>query len=72
MSDLLQHRLKERMKELRALHDTALLLQDNSQEPESLFRQVVDSLPAAWQLPESHTRRISAGRAGRSPLTVRR
>lgn len=46
------HELNERIKELTALQQVALITQDaNSNVPE-ILRKIVDILPAAWQYPE--------------------
>lgn len=48
MSDSLQHRLQERVKELTALHRTARLLQDVSSPLDLIVPEVTALLPPAW------------------------
>lgn len=55
--------LRERVKELTALHRTARLLQDDGAPPEELLQRVVELLPAAWQHPEVACGRIAFGGA---------
>ncbi len=49
--------LRERVKELTALHTTARLFQEEQESTKSLLRKIVDLLPPSWQYPE-----ITAGR----------
>ncbi len=58
MLDPTHHKLQERVKELTALHRTARLLQDDSQPPELLMREIATLLPPAWQYPEVTEARI--------------
>ncbi len=45
------HKLRERIKELTALHKTAKILQDDETDVQELFSRVVLLLPDAWQYP---------------------
>ncbi len=56
--DPLRHNLAERVKELTALHRTARLLQDTARPRAGLMREIVESLPDAWQFPEIAGARI--------------
>ncbi|MCF7810442.1 hypothetical protein K9N50_05595 [bacterium] len=58
---ILLHDLSERVKELTLLHKTARLLHDEKRSPEELIREIVDSIPVAWQYPEITTARIRFG-----------
>ncbi|MCA9787528.1 MAG: hypothetical protein H6678_11760 [Candidatus Delongbacteria bacterium] len=58
MAQTLEYRLQERIKELRALHRTALLLQDDGQSPALILQTVVDLLPEAMQYPLETSARI--------------
>jgi signal transduction histidine kinase len=51
--------LKERVKELNALHRTASILQRTSQTPAQALTKLVAILPAAWQYPKIAAVRIS-------------
>jgi PAS domain S-box-containing protein len=44
--------LKERVKELGAIHETARILQSHKKEIPELLKEVVQILPPAWQYPE--------------------
>ena len=46
------HTLRERVKELEALHCVARMLQDDARPMLELFEEVAALLPAAWQYPE--------------------
>ena len=59
MSESVQHRLLERVKELTALHRTARLLQDIERPLDVVMPRVVSLLPPAWQYPEITEGRIS-------------
>ncbi len=61
----LVHDLGERVKELTALHATARVLHQPG-EPLALLRQIVETLPDAWQFPE-----IAAGRIAVAGMDVR-
>lgn len=61
MSDSVQHRLQERVKELTALHRMAHLLQDNQRPLDDVMPAVVALLPPAWQYPEIAEGRIGFG-----------
>jgi two-component system, NarL family, sensor kinase len=61
MADSVQNRLKERVKELSALHRTAGLLQDNDRSLDAVMSDVVALLPTAWQYPEITCGRIHCG-----------
>lgn len=61
MSDSLQQRLQERVKELTALHRTARLLQDTGQPVDAVLPAVADLLPAAWQHADICAGRIRCG-----------
>jgi signal transduction histidine kinase len=52
MSDSLQHRLHERVKELTALHRTARLLQDVTSPLDVIVPAVTALLPPAWMHPD--------------------
>ncbi len=58
MGKQVQHELRERVKELHALHQTALILQDDAAEPEQQLQRIVNLLPEAWQYPELTGARI--------------
>ncbi len=57
----LQFFLRERTKELAALHKTARLMQDDSLPIADLLAEVVALLPPAWQYPEITAARIKIG-----------
>lgn len=61
MENSLQHRLRERVKELTALHQMARLLQDTDQPLDGVMGQVVNLLPVSWQFPECTEGRITFG-----------
>jgi signal transduction histidine kinase len=50
--DTLEQRLRERVKELTALHGTARLLQDARRDLDEVMPAVVALLPPAWQYPD--------------------
>ena len=52
------HDLRERVKELTALHRTARILQDDSRPVGELLAGVVALIPPAWQYPEIACARI--------------
>jgi signal transduction histidine kinase len=52
VQDTLQHRLRERIKELTALHGTARLLQEADGDLDTVMPELVALLPPAWQFPE--------------------
>jgi signal transduction histidine kinase len=53
-----QDRLRERIKELTALHQTARILQRAKESPREVVEQIVAILPAAWQYPSITEARI--------------
>jgi signal transduction histidine kinase len=55
------HKLRERVKELTALHKTARILQDPPNSLTELVRRVAELLPPAWQFPEITVARIRLG-----------
>ncbi len=55
--DLLHH-LRERVKELTALHGTVRVLQDSTKALEEIFVEIVALIPPAWQYPEVTAARI--------------
>ncbi|MDD2773104.1 MAG: ATP-binding protein [Elusimicrobiales bacterium] len=57
------HLLRERVKELTALHSAARILQDDEKPLPAVFRQILDLLPPAWQYPEITAARIRFGGA---------
>jgi len=61
MSDSIQARLQERIKELTALHRTAGLLQDIERPLEEVMPLVSALIPPAWQYPEITEGRIRCG-----------
>ena len=62
----LLHDLGERVKELTALHRTAIALQENRPFDQPLLRELVALLPPAWQYPE-----ITEGRIGYAGLEAK-
>lgn len=56
--DRVQHNLRERVKELTALHRTAKLLQSHDRPLRDLLQDMVSFLPEAWQYPEITSARI--------------
>lgn len=54
----LLHRLRERVKELTALHGTVRVLQDSAKALTEIFEQIVALIPPAWQYPEVTGARI--------------
>jgi len=59
MSDSLQHRLQERVKELTALHRAARVLQDAGRDLDEVMPDLLALLPPAWQYPEHTEARVS-------------
>jgi signal transduction histidine kinase len=57
-SDVL-HNLRERVKELTALHTTARILQDKAKPAVEVLKEIAVLLPSAWQHPEITAARIS-------------
>jgi signal transduction histidine kinase len=55
--------LKERVKELTALHGAARILEHAGKTPAVILKEVVALLPPAWQYPEITAARISLGDA---------
>lgn len=53
--------LKERVKELTALHGAARVLEHAGSTPAMILREIVDLLPPAWQYPEITAAKISLG-----------
>jgi signal transduction histidine kinase len=60
MDDVL-NKLRERVKELTALHKTARILQDSSKSIDDVMKETVALLPDAWQYPEITVARIRFG-----------
>ena len=54
----LLHHLRERVKELTALHGTVRVLQDSTKALAEIFGQIVALIPPAWQYPEVTAARI--------------
>lgn len=54
----LLHHLRERVKELTALHGIVRVLQSSTKPLEEVFREIVTLLPPAWQYPEVAAARI--------------
>lgn len=50
--------LKERVKELKTLHEVSNILQDEDAPLKTLFREIVEILPAGWQYPDITAARI--------------
>jgi len=50
--------LKERVKELSALHRTSRILQDNTRSSKEVMRDIVEIVPESWQYPEHCAARI--------------
>ncbi len=61
--DQIVHKLRERVKELTALHSTARILQDDSRPLPAALAEIVALLPGAWQYPEVTSARIHLGTA---------
>lgn len=61
----LLHHLRERVKELTALHGTVRVLQDSTKTMEEIFGEIVALIPPAWQYPE-----VTAARVQFDGLTV--
>jgi len=59
---LVLHQLKERIKELEALHNTSRLLQVRDLPIDFLMTEIITVLPGAWQYPEVTAARIKYGR----------
>jgi signal transduction histidine kinase len=53
------HNLRERIKELTALHKTARILQDETKPAVEVIKEIAALLPSAWQYPEIAAARIS-------------
>ncbi len=53
--------LEQRVKELRLLHEAARLLQADRSSDDSLFQELVESIPQAWQYPAICKARITYG-----------
>jgi len=53
--------LKERVKELTALHGTARILEHAGRTPAVIVKEIAALLPPAWQYPENTAARISLG-----------
>ncbi len=62
MADDALHNLRERVKELTALHKTARIIQDETRPVESVLEEVVSLLPPAWQYPGITSAKIRLGR----------
>lgn len=62
---VLLHHLRERVKELTALHGTVHVLQDSTKPLEEIFGEIVTLIPPAWQYPD-----VSAARIQFEGLTV--
>lgn len=58
MDDAVLHKLRERVKELTALHRTARILQHHDRPAGELIADIVAILPSAWQYPELAAARI--------------
>jgi signal transduction histidine kinase len=58
MRDETLHKLKERVKELTALHKTARIIQNQTKSPDEIICEVIMLLPPAWQYPEITSARI--------------
>jgi signal transduction histidine kinase len=58
MPDDVSHKLKERIKELTALHKTARILQNQDKSAEETIDEIIRLLPPAWQYPEVTVARI--------------
>jgi len=58
MDDTAVHKLRERVKELTALHRTARLLQHHDRPAGELIADIAALLPSAWQYPEVAAARI--------------
>jgi two-component system, NarL family, sensor kinase len=61
LTDDLLHTLRERVKELTALHKTARILQDETKPVAGVLQALVALLPPAWQYPEITCARIQFG-----------
>ena len=55
------HHLRERVKELTALHATAQLFQNEDLSTEELLQRIADLIPPSWQYPEVTASRICFG-----------
>lgn len=60
--ETLRHDLGERVKELALIHETARILQDNSQSVPEVFDKVLDRIPPAMQFPEVTMARLTFGK----------
>ena len=54
----IQHRLRERVKELTCLHGVSQLIAENPNDLERLLQRVAALLPPSWQYPESTCGRV--------------
>lgn len=63
MPDVVLHKLRERVKELTALHRAARILQDPGRPPDDVVIELADLLPGAWQHPEVAAARVRLGDA---------
>jgi len=59
MTEDVLHILRERVKELTALHTTARILQDKTKPAVDVLKEITAILPPAWQYPEIAAARIS-------------
>jgi signal transduction histidine kinase len=64
--------LKERVKELTALHGAARVLEHAGRPPAMILKEIVALLPPAWQYPEITAARISLGVAETATPNFRR
>jgi hypothetical protein len=55
------HYLRERVKELTALHSTAQLFQNEGLSTEELLQRIANLIPPSWQYPEVTAARIRFG-----------
>ena len=60
------HALRERVKELAALHSTVCVLQDDSLSTKEVLDRVVKLIPPAWQYPKITVSRIIVGNCASS------
>jgi len=56
-----RHRLRERIKELTALHKAIRVVQDSAKSSSEVLQDLVGLLPPAWQYPEITAARILFG-----------
>jgi len=64
--------LKERVKELTALHGASRVLERAGRPPSAILEEIVALLPPAWQYPEITAARISLGAVGTATPNFRR